>query len=233
MTKVSQLQDSFNNNIGQLVDDINRQNNVLKGCIDSLKAWTGAELSKLQRAQVFNFLSTYVLEANNGMETSFTIYFLGKLADHYSQLMQDCKRVTNILRIIGSNQEKVKEAVSLLGLVDEYVNMCNRFAVAYQMTHNIAEETNHPMRVSRDHGFDLAGQVFQHFARYFSTLELRIHQPTPEELRSTSAVGWVGFTAKLLVRKYKYKALSIQRQWSWVNLHHIYGKKYPARQSPR
>ena len=151
----------------------------MKGCIDSLKAWTGTEITELQRSELFNYLNPLVLDAHHGMGTSFTISYLDPLVNHFSQHLQQCKRVTNTLSIIGSNQDKVKEAVSLLGMVDEYMNMCNRFAATYQMKHNIGEDINHPMWASHDHGFDFASQLFQHFAGYFSTLEMR----------STSAVG--------------------------------------------
>jgi len=220
ISKMKQLQDSINNNMGKLVDDINQQGKVLKGCIESVKAWAQGELIKLQKAEVFNYLSPLVLDAHNAVGTAMTYRYVGQLANRYSQEMHQCKRVSNTLSIIGMNKHKIEEAFSLLGLVDEYMNICNRFAAGYQMTHNMADDTNVHLHISRLHGFDITNQMFTHFAGYLSTLESR----------SFLVLGW---NAKRIVQKYKYKALSIQRQWAWVKLHHQAGKTYPARQSPR
>ena len=71
MSKMTELHESFSNNTGKVADDINRRNKVLKGCIDSLKRWTGEERIKLQKAEVFNYLSPLVLDVHNGMGLSF------------------------------------------------------------------------------------------------------------------------------------------------------------------
>merc|ERR1712151_477220 len=125
-----------------------------------------------------------------------------------------CKRVTSVFRIIGTNSHKIEEAIALLGLVDEYMNMCNRFASGYQMTHNMGIDLELPVSPSRLRGFDLANQLFRIFAQYFATLEF-------QSMLHVSERGWAG---KHIARRLKYKALTIQRQWLWKKNHHMAGK---------
>jgi len=235
MSKVKELQESFNNNIRQLVSDINKQNKILKGCIERLHSWTEQKINSLQRDQVYNYLQPLLLDAHNGVSSSFTFRSLSSLANHYSREMMACKRITNTLSIIGNEKNKIEQAVAMLSAADEYMNICNQFAVGFQLAHNMGEDnqlkanfkiqglTLRAVEPTREHGFDLVSQVFSHFAGYFATLEVKV-------MAQKITDAW---NVKKIVKSFKYKAQTLRREWSWVKSHHKAGKKWPARASPR
>jgi len=239
--KVKELKDAVVEGFETLVADINKQNRILKGCVESLHAWTQQRLISLEKENFRHFLQVKYMEAVEGLSTLTEYSSVKSVARFLSDRMYGCQTfASSALRIIDESPHKLSEAVSLLSVVDEYMNVCNQFAAGFQVAHNFNEDSiyqnaNHKfhqlegydykreiLEPHRYDGFNLINLVFSRFIGYFSGLEVRVLMHNlPDKMQT-----------QLVVKRFKYKALSLQREWLWVKEHHEAGKLWPSRLNP-
>jgi len=239
--RVNELRDAVVEGFEMLVEDINKQNRILQGCVQSLHAWTQSRLISLERESFRQFLNVKYMEALNGITTLQTFYSTDTLADYLSKKLDGCKETMfTALSVIDKSPHKLAEAVSLVSVVDDYMNVCNQFAAGFQVAHNFHEDPSYQnadkqfhnlqnadyrkgiLYPVRDHGFTIINLVLGEFATYFSGLEARVLKHRLADASYT----------QLVLKRFKYKARSLQREWSWIKRHREAGRLWPARLNP-
>jgi len=239
--KVDKMQAAVVEGFERLVEDINKQNQVLKGCVENLHAWTESKLIDLEKQGFRDWLKGRYMEALGGMEFVTSRHSTGEVARFFGRKLEEChSTMFSALTQIGNSIHRLEEAVSLVSVVDEYMNMCNQYAVGLQVVHNFhddpsyqkAEEQFYTLKEAeyrkdvlepyRETAFESIRIVLEEFATYFTGLEARVLIGRLADAAYTHSV----------LQRFKYKALSLQREWSWIKLHHDTGKRWPARLNP-
>lgn len=239
--KVDQLQDAVVEGFEMLVEDINKQNQILKGCVENLHAWTESRLISLEKQMFRQFLNVEYMKAVGALSFVTAIRSSEEVASYLGNQIGECmKTMVAALTEVDNSIHQLEEAVSLVSVVDEYMNVCNQFAVGMQVVHNFHDDSSYqradkqfhdlrglvyikgPLRPSRETGFDMIHLVLAEFTRYFTGLETRVLKQKLPDASYTQSV----------LKRFKYKALSLQREWSWIKFHHNTRKRWPARLNP-